>query len=310
MGPAVSAAKVDSAGTVQPLDGRAATLETVTAEDVQDDAKLAQMIGRLNAQVAELRRNVVPRRTDFEDLAVGYEGAATQVAHNAGGRVRWAVNGWQTDATPTTDNLMCLGTMWVPRGLCGPGTLASTAGSFTVGARFEVTSPCRISGARFLWRSSGAAKTVKATIWADASGAILASGTVTVNNSGLYTVEFVSSAGADGGLAISGALLNVNLTIGVWETSGGSYTSSGADAPFTNLRPMTVPGFILKNNSLFLAGDARPTTDGTGSVCYWVEPLLTPAVPQLIETSATDGNTLVLASYAAGKASLRVETAG
>ena len=86
----MSTARVDSAGKVFPLDGRAAPEEVVTEADVQDPAKLARLLGRLLKDTATLRRARVPKCIDFEDQAALTAGNTLTLQHNFNGRVRVA----------------------------------------------------------------------------------------------------------------------------------------------------------------------------------------------------------------------------
>ena len=87
--------RIDSAGRVYQLDGRPASPEAVTEDDVQDPKKLSRLIGRLLLDTAALRRRFNPTRVDFEDVPVLNTGLTTSLAHGLNGRVRWSVVGWQ-----------------------------------------------------------------------------------------------------------------------------------------------------------------------------------------------------------------------
>lgn len=93
------AARVDNAGKVTQLGPKPAPDETVTVEDVQDPAKLAKLATRILASLAALRLTWVPRRIDFEDVAVSTSGATVTLQHNFNGRVRWWLVGWQSSGT-------------------------------------------------------------------------------------------------------------------------------------------------------------------------------------------------------------------
>lgn len=95
----MSAARIDSAGKVWNLDGRVEPDENITELDVQDPAKLSKLLGRVLASQATLRRNFVPRRLDFEDVAVGTLAAAVPLQHGLNGRVRWWIVDWTSSGT-------------------------------------------------------------------------------------------------------------------------------------------------------------------------------------------------------------------
>jgi hypothetical protein len=110
----MTAARIDSAGTVRQLDGRAEPDEVVTVEDVADPAKVARLLGKLLADVAAGHRRFAPTRVDFEDVAVSSSGADVSLQHNLGGRVRWYLVGSTVnvtslyEATSTTDDTLVL----------------------------------------------------------------------------------------------------------------------------------------------------------------------------------------------------------
>lgn len=91
----MSASRIDSAGKVTRLDGKADPEEVVTEADVKDPAKLAKMLARVLATVAGLRRSFVAKRVDFEELTVLSAGNTVSVQHNFNGNVRW----WVIDGT-------------------------------------------------------------------------------------------------------------------------------------------------------------------------------------------------------------------
>lgn len=294
------AAKYDINASLQQLDRAAQPDEVVTEADVQEPAKLARYLIRLLRDVAKLQRTANPPRIDFEDVTVGTSGARTLLAHHLNGRVRWSVVGWQA-ATPGAlfDHAM----LWTRRAFFGPGTLATVAGNFTVGCRFQLTSKSYVSGARFAWFTTGGTKTVTAKLWRDSDGVLLASGTASVTNSGCYVASFTTP------VLIDGSNLNVDLTISLYD-GGTNYTKTGTDAAFTGLLNLSLPGLTLKALNLFSAGDARPT-GAAGTELYWVEPYLSPPTPGLVEdTATTDTKVLALQSYVPGVATIRVEKAG
>lgn len=275
----------------------------VRPEDIQDTSKLAKILERLLSNVATLKALWYPRRIDFEDVDVGSDGAVVRLSHGFRDRVRWSVIGWRENASPITDIRLGTRLLWIQRAMWGAPTFNNGVVNATTGCRFQVTTACSIMGARFLWKA--VARTVKATLWRDSDGAILGSGTVACVNSGVYTVAF------DSPVALAGANLNVDLTVGIYDMSGTVYTASGLDAAFSGYLPLTLPGLVLKSIKLHsnATGDNRPTTSSAVEL-FWVEPVLTPATPQLIEDSTTTADVLALRSYVPGTATIRVEAAG
>jgi hypothetical protein len=96
----MGAARIDSDGTVYPLDRPISPDEVVTAKDVQEPSKLASMLLRLLRDVASLKRLWTPKRIDFEDVACSL-GGTNRLNHGFGGRVRWWVVEW-LPASPGT----------------------------------------------------------------------------------------------------------------------------------------------------------------------------------------------------------------
>lgn len=92
----MSTALVSVSRPSRQLDAKATPGETVSEKDVQEPARLAELLGRVVTAVSELRRAWSPKRIDFEDLAVTT--AAVPLEHRFAGRVRW----WVTDWSPTT----------------------------------------------------------------------------------------------------------------------------------------------------------------------------------------------------------------
>lgn len=88
----MSAARVDSDGTVTQLDRGATPGENLSEQDVADVPKLTRLLIRLVADVAALKRRFWPARLDFEDLEVDGTGTVKyRFEHGFGGRARWWV---------------------------------------------------------------------------------------------------------------------------------------------------------------------------------------------------------------------------
>ena len=91
----MSAADIESDGTVKQLDARAQPETVVTAEDVQDAERLARMVQVIVAHVRALERPWAPRRIAFKDVTCGTSGATITLHHGFGSAVRWWVVDWQ-----------------------------------------------------------------------------------------------------------------------------------------------------------------------------------------------------------------------
>lgn len=89
-------------GQMVRLDASTTTREAVTEEDVQDPAKLAELVQRVVRGLTELRQRFAPQTIDFEDVALtGSTGSPQNVRleHRMGGRVRWYVVDWASSST-------------------------------------------------------------------------------------------------------------------------------------------------------------------------------------------------------------------
>ncbi len=88
-------------GKSRSLDRKVASDELVSEADITDVPKMARLLTRILRSIADLRRTFVPRRTDFEDRAVG-SGTYERFPHGFGGRVRW----WVVDSIGTAPILL------------------------------------------------------------------------------------------------------------------------------------------------------------------------------------------------------------
>ncbi len=92
----MSAARIASDGKVTRLGSRAGAPDVTTEDDVKDPAMLAKLLGRMRADLADLKRRYEPRRLDFEDQPMlSGVGNTISLAHGFGGRVRF----WLLDST-------------------------------------------------------------------------------------------------------------------------------------------------------------------------------------------------------------------
>lgn len=302
--PIIGSAKINAQGKIIMLGAATLPDQGVTAEDVKDPTNLATVLSSLLASVAELKSRWAPRSLDYEDVVVGAAGAVKSLQHNLAGRVRWWVSQWSSVVVPSTDTNYGTRLLWIQRALWGAITFSAGASNSTTGCRFQATSACTITGVRFLWRTN--VRTVKATLWRDSDGAVLGSGTVAVNGSGVWAVTFATP------VTIQGADINVDLTVGIYDQAGTAYTASGLDANFSAYLPMAYPGLLLQSLNIVATGDARPTTVSAVEL-FWVEPILAPSAPvgpQLAQSDTTTSSTLALASYASGTATIHVEETG
>lgn len=96
LGGAVSA-RIDSTGRAFQLDSRADVDEQITEADAENPARVARLLTRILKDVASLKRRWIPRRIDFEDIAVDNTGTTKyRFSHRFGARVRWWAVDWQS----------------------------------------------------------------------------------------------------------------------------------------------------------------------------------------------------------------------
>ncbi len=94
----MSAAVVESDGTVRGLDSRAGEPISVVAEDVADAARLARMLQDVRRELAEVKRWWHFRPRFYKDLTVDATGTTTyRLRHGLGRAVFW----WPVRWTPS-----------------------------------------------------------------------------------------------------------------------------------------------------------------------------------------------------------------
>lgn len=289
-----------------PLNGQTRQLDTprepdehVTDKQVGDAAQLTKLFMRILRDVADLKRRWWPNRIDFEDVSLGASGGKIRLPHNLSGRVRWRVVDYAERAGTTSTVDRVPPQSWVDRCL-GVGTWTSDANNNTVGCRYRMKSVRAILGIRFGWQTVFAARTITCKIWNDSTGAVVASGTISVTNSGIYTLMFSTPITSD--------LTGVDITCSIYNAFHQSFTT---DTSFWTSTPFELDDVLRAENiRLFSAGDARPTTNAVGG-SYIVEPILDrTGGPILLKDSSTNEDVLVLRSYRDGVATIRVEEAG
>lgn len=91
-------ANIDAAGKVKPLERSIQPSEQITGEDAKDAVNVARAMMRILRDVAQLKRRWMPKRVDFEGVAVDKTGQKKfSLRHNLGGPVRWWVVDWETN---------------------------------------------------------------------------------------------------------------------------------------------------------------------------------------------------------------------
>ncbi len=95
----MSAAIVESDGSIRQLDARAGEPINVTSDDVKDAEKLARLLQQSLRENAELRRRWAPREIYFRDQAVtSTTTTKIRLTHNFNGKVNWKVVRWDGSA--------------------------------------------------------------------------------------------------------------------------------------------------------------------------------------------------------------------
>jgi hypothetical protein len=155
-------------------------------------------------------------------------------------------------------------------------TVQSDAGSFTYGDEIMFTKAnLVIAGIRFYWPGGHGALSVKAALYDLHNTLLIASTTVNVSAAGVYDALFTTPQ------TLTRYLL---YAISTWETSGSfAIEMTGASVSTKTDGVMTVaggfngknlyPGYF-RNQSVFSAGDAAPTSGDTTDLLGIVEPIL------------------------------------
>lgn len=263
--------------------------DNLREEDVRGD-KLVQLLRAGFRRIAAIEAVIGPEATEFEVDAT--DGATVTLQHGFDCPVRFEVTSWRpTREDPVTRFSQSARAM-------GIGALGNTGANTTAGTRFRLKAARAITGVRFVWNSVGAANTVRCTVWEDSSGTALGTVDVSVNETGVYEAYFTSpiipAVGTD-------------FTVTVWNTAGaGGNVSYNNDVTYLQNISMSSE-LTLKDNRLYIAGNARPTNVAVGGH-YPVEPILNDNPRGLFQKlSTSDSNKLILRSFCTGKAVVRVE---
>lgn len=152
------------------------------------------------------------------------------------------------------------------------------SGNDTVGIYFYAIANATITGMKVYW--GGPATTLRARLWTNANTTSVATATLAVSGSGLYTISFASPFAASAWTLYAAS---------VYDTSGTNYTATNNTpaTDFTNLWPGAGIGTVTDNGGIyytsngsgsvvgrFSAGDAFPSTAGANTV-YAVSPIYT-----------------------------------
>jgi hypothetical protein len=174
---------------------------------------------------------------------------------------------WYDTGTAWTQVLQTLdqyGCAWLGQSV--PAT--NRAGNFTTGQQFTVGRNCTCYGIRFFWATAGSAKTIRCTLWPNASSA-LQTVDVAVNATGIYEGYFATPQ--------TGLNAATFYRASIWETGGTSYTAiTQASVAAIIPRPSNWGGWLIPNAiTQNAAGNALPTSTA-GTEFYTVDPILVP----------------------------------
>jgi hypothetical protein len=284
----------NAAGVLQKARRSASLSDNVQDEQVKDPVKLGEILRGIMRRVSAVEAVVPPEPIEFE-VTVGAGGALTRLTHNFGQNARYIVTDWRPTAVSYAPRERPNSTL--TRAYC-VGTWTTAVGNNTVGGVFRLMSNKPIIGVRFGWNITG--RTVKCSLWRNDTGAQLATVNVATTIRGIYEGYFSTPITTD--------LTGTDITVGAFNATDQTYNNDAVWAAF-------VPYYVnsdlkVVGQSMYLAGDNRPTTVGAGFY-YMVEPILAETAnapaPALSVDSSTTTNVLVLKSYVAGKAVIRVE---
>ena len=276
---------------------------SVQEDEVKDPRKLAEVIRHLQKRVADVEVRTPPEGLEFE-VDLGADGEQVRLAHNLKGPVRYYVTHWKQSelSTPTDYRKPAIS---ITQRAVGLGTWSTSVQNQTNGCRYLTNRARDIVGVRFGWLTNGIAYTVRAKLWLDSSGLALASKDVSVFQTGIYDAYF------DAPVSMAAAAL---FTVSIREITGVRASSYTSDVTWKTSVIELGDDQQLRHHSLAAVGDARPTTVHGAAVSIVCEPIYAPDAdvpggdgPELSADSASDANNLILNSYVAGRAVIRIE---
>lgn len=303
---------VDVYGRLKNARRAVSRASSVSESDVDSPPKLAEIIRQLSARVQEMEAKNQAEAVEFEVNVTA--GTPVRLNHNFGVPVRWYVTYWKSSesssSVTTAENVQekyQSNSPIVERATSLNYPWNTVVAGNAQGCRFRMKTVRPIVGVRFGWMSGGGALTVTGRVWNDTTGTSLASGTVAVNNAGVYTVMFSSPITTD--------LTGTNITCSYYNatrmTTTNDVTWKGASIELND-------NLTLINNALTDVGDVRPTTTHGAAVSCICEPILavsddwtynTTMAPELSFNASSTLDQLLLDCYSTGRAVIRVEPA-
>lgn len=152
---------------------------------------------------------------------------------------------------------------WVDRCFSGAGTSwLAAAGDFTIAVRYRLKVNRPIFGIRFGWKAAGALS-VKTSLWKETGSLLMATGTIAVENTGIYSCMFDAPITAD--------LTGSDITCAIYCSTFNSYST---DATWNGLVPFELDDVLtVKHLNVGGVGDVQPLVNGAGTA-YVIEPIL------------------------------------
>lgn len=292
---------IDLNGILQKARRFVSGSENLQEEEVKNPGKLAEILKSTLRRVSSLEAIVGPEPACFE-VNCGTEGATINLAHNFGCPVTYSVINWakresyliQTKQTKTHPSYLQYD--------MGVGVWTNAANDRSIGQRIRLKKAREIAGIRFAFVPNAATTyNVKCKIYNDSTGALIATTeTVQCLEYGFYEALFDTPVSQD--------LTGVDIIICVYETSGARYWYV-TDANWTAIT-LEFPDYTVKHHQLAGIGDVRPTAAFGFAGHAMIEPIFNnnDPGPELVrQTSDDPDNVLVLKSYVAGKAVIKVE---
>lgn len=265
--------------------------DSISEAEATEPKKLTEIVRGVMRRVSALEASTPVNATEFE-VDLGDGGTKITLAHGLNCPVRYMVTNWVYSAGNETKRLY---TGLVNRGMCEGTWSSNTIANQTTGAIYKLKYSRAIEGVRFINTFAGS-RTIRCSLW-DSSGTRLTYKDITVNEVGVYEAIFDEP--------YEGYAVGTNFTVSLWNSGRYMWNS---DTAWT-IVPISISNALtLVHQSMFTTGgDAFPSGAWTG-VSTQVEPILKDTKPPCLEVDSTsDANRLVLKSYVAGRAVIRVE---
>ncbi len=287
-------------GTIGRATRQVSRVEGVSEKELSTTRGIADVISRLIRRITELEAAVQSQATEFE-VNVGGLGSTVTLAHGFNCPVRYTVTHWAKidgEAAPAGYHRHEYSLIARNHAV---GVITGGA-SGTHGCIYQLKRSRNITGIRFAWLTNSTDHTATVKLW-DSGGTLLASGSVTVNKTGIYDVFFTTP--------YTQMATSTDFVVSVYAVTGGgakrwTFTTNTDWASNIELGADLLLVSSIRYNTA--GNDAFPDGNVVGG-SFLIEPILghENAGPELVVDSTSDSNNLVLKSYTRGKAVIRVE---